>query len=75
MSIADISDILNVLLTSANGLVANSMTLGLWFLVDIVFQRATTMANGIIPNEIMTVLNGYGPLFLKMFIFHHIAIK
>lgn len=74
-AISDISDIINVLVSGTNGVVANTATMGLWYLVDMILGRAVPMLQGMLPAELLNPLAQYAGLYFKLYIFHHIALK
>ena len=74
-AITDVTDLVQLVIGGANGVLANSVTLGLWYLTDALLTRVMGMLVGILPNEILNMSGPHINLFLKLFIFHHIALK
>lgn len=71
----DIAEILSVLVSGVNGVAANATTLGLWYLLAFISQRARPMLQGVLPPDILNPLFDLSVLYIQLFIFHHVALK
>lgn len=74
-AVSDIQDIVQILFGAGNSVLGNTMTIGLWYLIDMIQPKILSMLTSTFPVEILNPIAGYGNTFMKLWLFHHVALK